>query len=92
MRQTRCGQVSSSQYVARGTVPTSVTTSTAEHVLDHPYSSDELLASRCMVSLRFGTRLPARHRSQASEVVRACGFRVPAVLFTFSAVYDASLR
>ena len=35
--------------------------------------------------------LVAQHRSQVPEDVRACGFHVPAVLFTFSAAYDASL-
>ena len=72
--------------------PTVATMPTASNVLEQPKPPGTSPASRCGTVFTFTTRRLARHRSQAPEDVRACGFRVPAVLFTLSAAYDASLR
>ena len=71
--------------------PVVATVPTASNVLDRWKMAHLLLTSRGGASLELATGLLSRHRSQALGTVRACGFRVLALLFTLLAVYGASL-
>ena len=91
-RCTLRGQVWCAVTPASCMAPTVATMSTASNVSDQPKPPDKSRPSRCGTLFFFETPGFGRHRSQAREDVRACGFRVSAAEITLPATYCASLR